>query len=456
MFRAFPQTAYTHTSQSCGQTASGTIISHLAELDALLVKAKASWATYSGGDGIKITSAYRSPSVNSRVGGSSNSAHTAGYAADTQPLKASNKSKYETWAKSWASSGVMFDQIIMEHPSSTSKWVHIAVRSTDGSQQRKQVIDYNGSSYTQISGSSAAAGSSTSEDAAVQIDEAKSISYSDTNNTDWDDKSLYDNYIDNLQCSSPYSTDNATGLNYSANYSANSENSAKLRALYLMGRCINSSYHFSIAQAAGIAANAARETNGLFGTSLYNTNYGTAGLMMFSKARTKAFKVFSGENIELTKATLARQTDYLLYTIGRKGAAIYSGRCGSTPYNCSDVFFSFYGFETHTDDKSSAMKVSRCYAGVLYALWNDSSSAYNDSVGDYRGSGNDSSRIMSGTDGDVYDSSGNNGNATTFDYYEKMFSVSDKTEIENPLLSGYYDNISDASLDASAKSMGLI
>lgn len=66
---------------------------------------------------IHVTSAYRSPKVNSAVGGSAKSEHMAGLACDfTCPGFGSN---FEV-ANAIKASGIVFDQLILEYG-----WVHI-------------------------------------------------------------------------------------------------------------------------------------------------------------------------------------------------------------------------------------------------------------------------------------------------------------------------------------------
>lgn len=71
---------------------------------------------------IVISSGYRSPMVNAGVGGAKDSAHISGYAADfICPQFSSN---FDV-AKTIASGGIRFDQLILEYG-----WVHISVAPT--------------------------------------------------------------------------------------------------------------------------------------------------------------------------------------------------------------------------------------------------------------------------------------------------------------------------------------
>lgn len=88
-----------------------------------------------------VHSGYRSPAVNRAVGGSTMSAHCAGYAAD---FIAPAFGEPRQVAQALASSGIEFDQLIYE-----GTWVHISCDP----QQRRHVLTahFNGgpATYTQ-------------------------------------------------------------------------------------------------------------------------------------------------------------------------------------------------------------------------------------------------------------------------------------------------------------------
>ena len=84
---------------------------------------------------IKIGSGYRCPALNKAVGGVANSQHTKGQAADL--CIDGDKKKGRKW-KTWIMDNCDFDQLIWEHNSKGSYWVHVSY-SPDG-QNRRQVI----------------------------------------------------------------------------------------------------------------------------------------------------------------------------------------------------------------------------------------------------------------------------------------------------------------------------
>jgi uncharacterized protein YcbK (DUF882 family) len=82
------------------------------------------------GGPIVITSGYRAPAVNAAVGGSPNSDHMQGRAADCHRPGLTMRQ----FAERIVASGVPFDNLILEFDS----WVHIAVAS-EGATPRRQV-----------------------------------------------------------------------------------------------------------------------------------------------------------------------------------------------------------------------------------------------------------------------------------------------------------------------------
>ena len=88
------------------------------------------------GEAIKIGSGYRSPALNKAVSGVANSQHIKGEAVDL--CIDGDKAKGRRWM-TWIMAHCQFDQIIWEHNSKGSYWVHVSFRA-DG-KNRKQVIN---------------------------------------------------------------------------------------------------------------------------------------------------------------------------------------------------------------------------------------------------------------------------------------------------------------------------
>lgn len=125
-------------------TPSSTIVEHLTELiDNILDPLRESW-----GSGIKVTSGYRCEKLNKAVGGSTTSAHNAGYAADIVPVNG-KITEFKAYVLKWLKdNNIPYDQYINEF-SGTSQWVHIAIMNRQG-KQRKQNLLYKNNKYTRI------------------------------------------------------------------------------------------------------------------------------------------------------------------------------------------------------------------------------------------------------------------------------------------------------------------
>ena len=85
-----------------------------------------------GGKPIMINSAYRGPEVNAHVGGSKNSQHMVGCAAD---IRVPGMSPNEV-CKAIVASELQYDQLIREFDS----WTHISIPNEEGSTPRGQTL----------------------------------------------------------------------------------------------------------------------------------------------------------------------------------------------------------------------------------------------------------------------------------------------------------------------------
>lgn len=74
------------------------------------------------GQGIRVNSGYRSPALNRRIGGASNSQHVEGRATDIQSPGMPVLELFKTIIRL----GLPFDQLIYEAKSATAKWVHVS------------------------------------------------------------------------------------------------------------------------------------------------------------------------------------------------------------------------------------------------------------------------------------------------------------------------------------------
>ena len=88
---------------------------------------------------LKVTSAYRSPVVNAKVGGAKTSQHTQGQAADLK-FDGGNDVLFN-----WIKDNLEFDQLIWEFGSdSAPSWVHVSYSNTKNRKQILKAVKHNG------------------------------------------------------------------------------------------------------------------------------------------------------------------------------------------------------------------------------------------------------------------------------------------------------------------------
>ena len=89
---------------------------------------------------IKVTSGYRSPEVNAKIGGAPNSQHTKGEAVDLM-MSGGQKRLLD-----WIIENVEFDQIISEFPDKLGRplWVHVSYREGNNRNEKLKAVKVNG------------------------------------------------------------------------------------------------------------------------------------------------------------------------------------------------------------------------------------------------------------------------------------------------------------------------
>lgn len=110
---------------------------HLKELvETILDPLRKAW-----GSAIVVTSGYRSPELNVKVGGSKTSSHCTGYAVDIHPVKFNNK-KFLEFTRNWLKeNNIPFDQLINEYPDKNGNpsWIHIGFKNREGKQRKQEL-----------------------------------------------------------------------------------------------------------------------------------------------------------------------------------------------------------------------------------------------------------------------------------------------------------------------------
>ena len=83
---------------------------------------------------IRISSGYRSPALNSAIGGAQNSQHSKGEALDLQGIRCSNKAIFQ-----FIKNNLVFDQLIWEFGNDNNPhWVHVSYKRDNSN--RKSIL----------------------------------------------------------------------------------------------------------------------------------------------------------------------------------------------------------------------------------------------------------------------------------------------------------------------------
>ena len=117
------------------------VVEHLLELCRFLDDLREAWSrTPAGkGTGLRVSSGYRCPALNTAVGGVKNSAHMRGDAADLVPSNG-KIDEFIKFLKNWLPKYERgFDQCIVESKKG-SRWVHFSNYGAGGG-QRRQLFD---------------------------------------------------------------------------------------------------------------------------------------------------------------------------------------------------------------------------------------------------------------------------------------------------------------------------
>jgi len=90
---------------------------------------------------IKITSGYRGPKLNQKVGGAKNSDHMFGAAADFKATHGTNKELFDLVMKMIKNKEIKCRQLIWEYGTkSNPNWLHISINHSKNKQKNNQVL----------------------------------------------------------------------------------------------------------------------------------------------------------------------------------------------------------------------------------------------------------------------------------------------------------------------------
>lgn len=87
---------------------------------------------------IVINSGYRSPKLNTAIGGAKNSSHLYGLAIDfVVPGFGNTRKIIKALNEFFKEKNIPFDQLILEYPTSPNSWVHLGYKHSSGVQRRQ-------------------------------------------------------------------------------------------------------------------------------------------------------------------------------------------------------------------------------------------------------------------------------------------------------------------------------
>ena len=90
---------------------------------------------------VLVSSGYRSPALNAKIGGARNSAHSHGFAIDfSAPAFGDSRKIAEFLVKELRARGIKFDQLILEFPGTPGSWIHLGYKRPGTGEQRNQVL----------------------------------------------------------------------------------------------------------------------------------------------------------------------------------------------------------------------------------------------------------------------------------------------------------------------------
>jgi hypothetical protein len=106
------------------------VVANLSRLANFLDEMREAW-----GSGIRVSSGFRCPALNSAVGGVQNSAHQYGNAVDISPVNG-KMAEFEAFLNRWLK-GKKWDQCIYETSKTGGRWIHFGLYSNKGEQRCK-------------------------------------------------------------------------------------------------------------------------------------------------------------------------------------------------------------------------------------------------------------------------------------------------------------------------------
>ena len=124
---------YSTTAKKYGinNTPTPEVKEHIEELIEVLDGIREKW-----GSAIIVSSGYRCPELNAKLGGVKTSGHLTGYAVDMVPAN-NHKTKFFEFMKEYLKDkNIEFDELLLER-NTKSTWIHFALYGMQGKQRKK-------------------------------------------------------------------------------------------------------------------------------------------------------------------------------------------------------------------------------------------------------------------------------------------------------------------------------
>lgn len=114
---------------------------NILELADIMDRIREGWTAYCdkksyGSPALIISSAYRCPELNEKIGGAKKSAHQKGSACDIQPANDETQELFMFMQRWLFAHNVQYDELIIEKTKNT-QWVHFAKKSYSGEYRHK-------------------------------------------------------------------------------------------------------------------------------------------------------------------------------------------------------------------------------------------------------------------------------------------------------------------------------
>ena len=274
------------------------VFENIKELDKFIETAYKSWKQYSYDNSLPeskfvIVSGYRCEELNKVLGGTSDSPHLKGYAADVYIKNPSVWNHYCRWASLFAKDcfekGILFHQIIPEG-NGKFNWIHIALKGFDGQQIMRSI------------------------ELPVVGQPFKAVTYGTPLTYGSENLSKETEHLQNVLEDLPISSSEIEGEHGENRMDLNDMPGSYSRCIYIMKRLMNN-FGFTDFQSAGILGNLLCDTQGRLSTT--KSKNGNAGICMWNPEDQIRFRNMFMNDDTLSDSNLIAQTSFLINDLSK-------------------------------------------------------------------------------------------------------------------------------------------